>query len=130
MQGKDTFLVMETKGEIIGYIIGSKGFHRITISSLAVKRRYRRKGIATSLVNELIKQVQPKFKMLELQVRVSNGKALALYNKLGFQRVKTIPSYYQDGEEAFLYHKKLELLKKPVRNNPDVYRNVLQKQDL
>jgi len=114
-QEKENFLVAETQGEIIGYIIGSKSFRRITVSSLAVKEGYRNKGIATSLVDKFIEQVKPKFKRLELQVRVSNKKALALYNKLGFQRIKTILGYYQDGEDAFLYQKKLAQFKTPIR---------------
>ena len=107
MQGRENFLVAETERTIIGYIIGSKSFRKITISSLGVKEEYRNRGIATSLVYKLIERVKPKFKKLELQVRISNKKALALYDKLGFQRIKTIPGYYQNGEDAFLYQRKL-----------------------
>ena len=37
-----------------------------------------------------------------LEVRVSNDPAIAMYQSLGFEKVKTLKRYYSDNESAFL----------------------------
>lgn len=105
---KDMFLVVERKGEILGYIIGTKGFKKINIASIAVKKKYRRRGIATELIKHFIKKVKGRTKVIHLQVRVSNKEAIALYEKMGFNYKKLLRHYYQDGEDALLYCENLQ----------------------
>lgn len=40
-----------------------------------------------------------------LEVRVSNGAAIALYDQLGFKQVGRRKKYYPDGEDAILMNK-------------------------
>lgn len=42
-----------------------------------------------------------------LEVRVSNGAAIALYDQLGFKQVGRRKQYYPDGEDAILMNKDL-----------------------
>jgi ribosomal-protein-alanine N-acetyltransferase len=104
---RKTFFVAEKDKEVLGYIVGVKGFRKITIASIAVKENWRRKGIATKLINYLIEKVRRKVKMIELQVQISNKKAIIFYEKMGFIYKGILTSYYPNGEDAVLYNKKL-----------------------
>jgi len=103
-----TFIVAEEKNKIVGYImcrmetgLPNLSFFGITrkghVVSIAVLPEHRRRGIGYAL----------KAKECYLEVRVSNGPAIKLYKKLGFHVVKTIPSYYIDGEDAYLMARRL-----------------------
>lgn len=106
---KKTFFVAEKNGEILCYIVGMKGFRKITIASIAVKKNRRRKGIATKLTNHLIEKTRGKAKMIELQVRINNKEAISFYEKMGFMCKSILPSYYPNGEDAALYCKDLQV---------------------
>lgn len=92
------FLVAEEMGKITGYIIGVKMGEKGIIISLAVHPDYRRKGYGKKLVEELVKIMD--IKIMELQVRIRNKRALKFYQSVGFERKGIIPSYYGDGEDA------------------------------
>lgn len=116
----EAFLVAEVNGEVVGYVmcrvefglgITVKGLvRRGHVISLAVLPEHRRKGIATALMKEALKALKEKYgcKEVYLEVRVSNLPAIRLYEKLGFKRVKVIPMYYADGEDAYLMARSLE----------------------
>jgi ribosomal-protein-alanine N-acetyltransferase len=72
------------------------------ILNLAVKPDFRRRGIARTLVNTLIKTLSgPVF----LEVRASNNKALLLYKSVGFQEVGKRSGYYENPTEAAIVMK-------------------------
>eukprot|EP00538_Stauroneis_constricta_P000923 CAMPEP_0119549406 /NCGR_PEP_ID=MMETSP1352-20130426/3103_1 /TAXON_ID=265584 /ORGANISM="Stauroneis constricta, Strain CCMP1120" /LENGTH=307 /DNA_ID=CAMNT_0007594943 /DNA_START=102 /DNA_END=1022 /DNA_ORIENTATION=- len=75
------------------------------VTSLAVLHEYRRQGLA----NELMKQLhfQLNTKTCGLHVRKSNHAAYKLYENDGYEINKIIPSYYQDGEDAYFMKKVL-----------------------
>jgi len=116
----EAFLVAEVDGEVVGYVMCRvelglgvivKGLvRRGHVISLAVLPEHRRKGIATALMKEALKVLRDKYgcKEVYLEVRVSNLPAIKLYEKLGFKRVKIIPMYYADGEDAYLMARSLE----------------------
>jgi len=108
------FLVAESEGRIVGYVMcrvetgklytrGSVG-RQGHIISLAVVPEMRRRGIATSLMKEVLKNLIEIYGVDEyyLEVRVSNSPAISLYKKLGFKPFKIIRGYYRDGEDAYL----------------------------
>ena len=80
------------------------------VVSIAVLPQYRRKGIGQALMVQALKNME-KYKAKEcfLEVRVSNTPAINLYKKLGFTVVRTIHSYYVDGEDAYVMARKLPL---------------------
>ncbi|HDH88456.1 MAG: GNAT family N-acetyltransferase [Deltaproteobacteria bacterium] len=84
----DTFIVMETGDDIVGYIIFDRGGH---IHSTAVKRTYRMKGFGRILFMHAVKCVGEK---LWLEVRSKNSGAIAFYKKLGMKITGKIPNYY------------------------------------
>ncbi len=74
------------------------------IVTIAVRQGQRRRGIGEMLVISAIELAQEHGQpMVTLECRVSNGAALALYGKYGFQQVGLRPRYYSDNhEDAFV----------------------------
>lgn len=100
---RDTFFVAEQGGIILGYIAGITSWREGHIVSLAILPTWRKKGIASQLVEELY-QIFKRYgkKRVKLEVRISNKAAIALYEKLGFVKQKIVKNYYQDGEDAVM----------------------------
>ena len=109
-----TFLVAESDGVIQGYIMcrierGFSKFHSLRptrlchVVSIAVREPYRRKGIATELMINAMRQGSDEYNATEcyLEVRMSNEPAIQLYEGLGFKKIKRNPDYYMDGEDAW-----------------------------
>jgi len=99
----DTFLVAEYNGKVVGYVMAYlKPDLEGHVMSIAVDPLYRGNGIGKALmisvINKLIKRGA---KYIGLEVRVSNERAIKLYEGLGFRKVKRIISYYSDGEDAY-----------------------------
>lgn len=115
----DIFYVAEIGNEIVGYILSrieegqshfKSGYIKMGhIISVAVRGKFRRKGIATYMILTLLNSLKTIYGVEEvfLEVRVSNEPAIKLYEKLGFTVVKKLPQYYLDGEDAFLMAKTL-----------------------
>ncbi len=83
------------------YIVGFVGFWIMAgeshITSIAVRQKYRRKGIGETLLIASIEQsIDLKAEFVTLEVRVSNTGAQALYAKLGFEHVGERRKYYLD----------------------------------
>ena len=104
----DYFFVAESEGEVIGYIIATLWKDLLTIVSLAVTPERRQEGVATALLKNIEEKCRDRVQRIELQVRVSNRAAIALYEKMGFEKGGLIPHYYRDGEDAYLFYKKLK----------------------
>lgn len=105
----DTFLVANSKQETLGYVLAILRKDSGRVLSIAVRRGYRRKGVGTKLMTELLKVLQGKrVKRVELEVRVSNYAAQEFYRKLGFREVGMIEQYYPDGEDAVKMSRSLQ----------------------
>lgn len=105
---RDTFLVADQGGTILGYIAGITSWREGHIVSLAVLPTWRRKGIASQLVEELYNIFREGGKKrVKLEVRVSNTSAIELYEKLGFEKQKIVKNYYENGEDAVMMKKRL-----------------------
>lgn len=95
---------------IVGYVLGkmlepdpSDGRYG-HISSLAVKRSYRRFGLAQKLMEQAFQSMVECFnaQYVTLHVRKSNRVALNLYSKsLKFEIMEIKPGYYRDGEDGY-----------------------------
>ncbi|MFW5985091.1 MAG: ribosomal protein S18-alanine N-acetyltransferase [Halanaerobiaceae bacterium] len=92
---------------LVGYIGGWLILEELHITNLAVARKYRRRGIASRLLEELIRQAQKKgSEYALLEVRESNTAALKLYRSHGFEKVGFRKNYYQDNRENALIMRK------------------------
>ena len=111
----DAFFVAEVDGKVVGYVMSRVEYGAPNISketlvkkghivSIAVLEGYRRRGIGAALMKAAIEALRDKYgcKEVYLEVRVSNEPAIRLYEKLGFQKIRVLPMYYLDGEDAYL----------------------------
>ncbi|HLI45963.1 MAG TPA: N-acetyltransferase [Geobacterales bacterium] len=118
----DLFLVGIVKRDDLEYIAGYSmsriefGFSNFGLSlvkkghliSIAVLDQFRRKGIASSLIKTTIERLtKKKVNEFYLEVRVTNYPAISLYKKFNFVVTNKIPSYYSDGEDAYVMTVKL-----------------------
>ncbi len=95
-------------GETLAGYVGSQSvIDEADMMNLAVSEKYRRQGVAESLVNCLVENLkQQGVHSLTLEVRLSNAPAKALYEKLGFEQVGQRPNYYHNPKEDALILRK------------------------
>ena len=105
----DGFLVAEEEGHVVGFLTTVViSLFDVKILSIAVDKRCQNKGFASMLLKALFQVLRTKgILRLLLEVRLSNIGAQRLYLSLGFNLVKVIAAYYQDGEDAYLMEKRL-----------------------
>ena len=101
------FLVAVEDGKVIGYIGMSAVIDEGYLFNAAVDSHYRKKGVGSALVRELVTWCQKHdFAFLTLEVRESNAPAIALYSRFGFVRVGERKNYYSaPAENALLMTK-------------------------
>ncbi|MEN8689538.1 MAG: ribosomal protein S18-alanine N-acetyltransferase [Desulfobacterales bacterium] len=97
-------------GQIVAYACLRLTLDEIHLLKIAVAPRWRRRGIATWLLDYCFELAQRrKARKVYLEVRRSNGSAIDFYSKIGFQIIGTRPKYYTDtGEDALIMTKSLE----------------------
>ena len=97
-----------SNGLVAGYLITQWVLDEIHILNLAVAAQFRRKGIAAYMLQFLIASGRKKGSHdLYLEVRTSNEPAKALYERFGFSPLSVRKSYYADGEDAMVLHKRI-----------------------
>ena len=76
------FIVAEKDHKIIGFIIGVQmNPEKGKILMLSVPEKYRRQGIGSELLKEYLKKISnEKVKIVELEVRIDNKKAIKFYH--------------------------------------------------
>ena len=131
------------KTEIVGYVLGNveikampskvsiddnivpvtrKTVHIGHIASLAVRKEFRRKGIARIMMREEHHRLRHYHSVIlsDLHVRASNIAAQRLYTeKLGYKKSSVCPDYYQEyKEDGILMIKNLETLSSESSQRP------------
>ena len=91
------------KDNLIGVITCSKGLDDADIEGIVSDKNYRGKGVATALIEELIKRLKSaNIDKILLEVRETNIPAINLYKKFGFNAISVRKGYYADGENAIV----------------------------
>jgi ribosomal-protein-alanine N-acetyltransferase len=99
-----SFIAAQTPdGKVLGYagltVVLDEGY----INNIAVRKEYRRSGVATALLDVFLRfGKEKKLSFLTLEVRASNDAAIALYAKYGFEEVGRRRNYYEDPREDAL----------------------------
>ena len=89
--------------ELVGYAFVSRYVDAWHIMNVAVAAEFRRRGIATALLERLFEVTgADPHRGYTLEVRVSNAEAIRLYERLGFQRRGIRRGYYTDNREDAL----------------------------
>jgi len=95
------FFVAEIgSGQVVGYCVCSKEDKLAHLISIGVLREYRRRKVATSLIEALLVQLGSRIRELWLEVNTANQEAVKFYEGLGFRSVMIIENYYSDGSPA------------------------------
>ena len=104
------FFVAVCDGTVIGYIGAFNVCGEVSLGNLAVKKEYRKAGVASALLNELEKTAEAEnAEFITLEVRPSNTAAIRLYKKLGFSQSGLRKGFYQNPtEDAILMKKELK----------------------
>ncbi|MFA5105005.1 MAG: ribosomal protein S18-alanine N-acetyltransferase [Candidatus Margulisiibacteriota bacterium] len=97
------YIVIKDNDRIMGY----SGFRYVLdeahITTLAVHHKFRKKGIGSKLIEQLIKDAKARgLKKLFLEVRQSNMPAQKIYKRLGFKVLDRRREYYQHPVEDAL----------------------------
>ena len=101
------FIVAKIGNEVVGYggmySVMGEGY----IYNIAVKRKYRKFGIGTNIVNELVNYSKIKsLNFLSLEVRKSNTPAINLYSNCGFEKIGNRKNFYTNPlEDAIIMTK-------------------------
>jgi ribosomal-protein-alanine N-acetyltransferase len=92
-----------SRGRIVGYLVCSRYDSVWHVMNIAVDPARRRRGIATKLLARLFERVDDPLAQYTLEVRLSNGAAIELYERHGFRSAGVRRRYYQDnGEDALI----------------------------
>lgn len=108
-RGDGMYLVAEREGTIVGHAfleaLSLAVTSHVVRLTIAVHEGHQGQGVGRALMNELLRWARsnPRVEKVELQVRSSNDRALALYRSLGFveegrktRRLKIGPDMYID----------------------------------
>lgn len=92
-------------GTVVGYLGAHNVFGDVSVTNIAVDPAFRRRGVASSLLSELLSCAHDEgASRVLLEVRVSNDAALRLYEKAGFRRLCVRPRFYEAPvEDAAVY---------------------------
>ena len=99
-EANNDYLVAEEEGSIAGYCgywgIAGEGY----IYNVAVKKEYRKKGIGTIMLKNLLEESKSRgIESFTLEVRSSNDAAIHLYESLGFERAGIRKDFYTRPKE-------------------------------
>ena len=108
LQNKLSLWLVAVDGEtVVGYVGSQTVIDETDMMNVAVHPDYRRQGIAESLVEKLVEELEAiGSRALTLEVRASNAPAIRLYEKLGFLQVGLRKNYYRNPKEDALILRK------------------------
>jgi ribosomal-protein-alanine N-acetyltransferase len=110
LNGRQKCWLAEHKGILVGYVVVTHGGGDAELLNISVSPAYQRKGIGHCLLAHAVNCVKAKADMLFLEVRMSNRKAIALYEREDFFEVGQRKNYYptvNGHEDALLMARQL-----------------------
>ena len=100
------FICAKYENKIVGFAGIKIILDEADLMNIAVKKDYRRQGIATLLLNHILTICQEKgIKTIHLEVNEKNFSAISLYQKLGFKECGRRKQYYDNQYDAILMKK-------------------------
>jgi ribosomal-protein-alanine N-acetyltransferase len=95
---------------LAGYIVARETAGELHINNVAVRESFRRKGLGSALITEVLKKARElAAKAAFLEVRSSNIAAQEMYSRCGFKSIARRPNYYSEPrEDAMIMTRLLE----------------------
>ena len=87
--------------KVVGMIMATVLYETCEIENIVILEDYRRRNIASSLIDYLISDFNENVKYITLEVAVDNESAINLYKKFGLNIINTRKNYY-DNKDAYL----------------------------
>ncbi|NGM70310.1 ribosomal protein S18-alanine N-acetyltransferase [Natronolimnobius sp. AArcel1] len=114
--GEPGFLVAtpaDSDASVLGYIVSDSSvtYGRTLghVKDIAVHPDRRGSGVGSALLRHSIAVLAARgAETIKLEVRRSNEGAKRLYRSFGFEPLRRVPGYYEDGEDAIIMLHKLE----------------------
>ena len=105
------FLVAEEEEQIIGFAGVVMVLDEAELTNVAVLKSRQKEGIGRLLIESLIRLIaECGVEILHLEVRVSNSKAISLYQRMDFEEVGLRYDYYEaPKEDAILMRRKISI---------------------
>jgi ribosomal-protein-alanine N-acetyltransferase len=105
--GNRGFLVAVRDGAVVGYAIAdvnaNHGRDLGHLKDIAVHPEMQGEGVGRALLRRVLFTLRlAGADVVKLEVRESNDVARSLYEDVGFERVRRVSAYYDDGEDAFV----------------------------
>jgi ribosomal-protein-alanine N-acetyltransferase len=100
-------------GTVVGYVVadcvrghGGTAGH---VKDLAVHPDHRSRGVGSTLLDTALSRLREQgATTAKLEVRPSNAPARSLYERHGFDALRSVEGYYDDGENALIYVRGLD----------------------
>lgn len=110
--GEPAFLVAVDAGAVVGYVVASltpnHGRGLGHVKDVAVHPDRRGDGVGTALLERALSILASRgAETVKLEVRESNDGARRLYGRFGFEPLRRMPRYYDDGEDAIVMIREL-----------------------
>ncbi|GKU24925.1 GNAT family N-acetyltransferase [Clostridium folliculivorans] len=108
LKNKEIDVAIDILGKCVGFIwyerYGTFGIHTY-LHIIAVRQEFRGKGIGKKLIKQFEENIFKKDSMIFLMVADFNKDAKKLYEKIGYEQVGIIPSFYRKGINEHLMMK-------------------------
>jgi len=105
--GEPGFLVATREDAVVGYAVSdvmpNHGRDIGHLKDIAVHPQAQGEGIGRALLERVLVTLSVEgATVVKLEVRETNDPAQSLYQDVGFEPVRRVPGYYDDGEDAFV----------------------------
>lgn len=99
---ENTIFVLKDNEKQVGFIIFNIVIDTADIYFLYIDKEHRSKNLGYFLSLESINYLKQNLNVKDffLEVNVNNTKAINLYNRLDFKKIRIIKNYYEDGSDA------------------------------
>tara|TARA_Y100000590_G_C15396596_1_gene892182 strand:- start:48 stop:734 length:687 start_codon:yes stop_codon:yes gene_type:complete len=93
-QRGDYLIVADLDKRILGFVLILKKKNQLNIDLVASGKKFRKKGVATSLINYINNEIMKKTDKIIAGTQINNFGAIKMYKKLGFRKKKGVTFCY------------------------------------